>query len=156
PVLMAQSLVCPYISNEKRCRTWLLCMNSIIVIYASPLYILHGMNRIVYSNRHIKKNYLFIITIVLSTLIVSSSSISNYSYYNVANIVYGQANSGQANSTNTVTGMVNIHDIPLKKVHVGDIDIAYKMFGKGDPIILHNGANDGMNAWDPSFLKGIS
>src|SRR6476659_9965888 len=125
-------------------------MNRTIVIYASPLYILPIVNKIVYSNRHIKKNYLFIITIVLSTLIVTSSSISNYGYYNVANIVYGQTN-----STNT-TALVNIQDIPLKKVHVGDIDIAYKTFGKGDPIILHNGANDGMGAWDPSFLKGIS
>ena len=64
--------------------------------------------------------------------------------------------SGQANSTNTTTGVVNIQDIPLKKVHVGDIDIAYKVFGKGDPIILHNGASDSMNVWDPSLLKGIS
>src|SRR6478752_6935707 len=125
-----------------------------IVIYLS-LYILHQMNRIMYSNRHVKKNYIFIIA-VLSTLIVLSSSISNYSYYNVANIVYGQSDSGQANSTNTTTALVNIQDIPLKKVHVGDIDIAYKVFGKGDPIILHNGANDGMNAWDPSFLTAIS
>src|SRR6476659_1738425 len=124
-----------------------------IVIYLS-LYILHHMNRIMYSNRHVKKNYILIIA-VLSTLIVSSSSISNYSYYNVANIVYGQANSGQANSTNT-TALVNIQDIPLKKVHVGDIDIAYKVFGKGDPIILHNGANDGMNAWDPALLSTLS
>ena len=44
----------------------------------------------------------------------------------------------------------------MEKVRVGDIDIAYKMFGKGDPIILHNGASDGMDAWDPSFLKGLS
>ena len=131
-------------------------MNSIIVIYASPLYILHGMNRIVYSNRHIKKNYLFIITIVLSTLIVTSSSINNYSYFDVTKVVYGQDNSGQTNSTNTSTGMVNIQDIPLKKVHVGDIDIAYKVFGKGDPIILHNGASDGMNAWDPALLSTLS
>jgi hypothetical protein len=29
---------------------------------------------------------------------------------------------------------VNIQDIPTKKIHVGDIDIAYKTFGKGDPI----------------------
>jgi pimeloyl-ACP methyl ester carboxylesterase len=113
------------------------------------------MNRIVYSNRHIKKNYLFIITIVLSTLIVSSSSISKYGYYNVANIVYGQANSGQANSTNT-TALVDIQDIPLKKVHVGDIDIAYKMFGKGDPIILHSGGSDTMNGWDPALLSRLS
>ena len=110
---------------------------------------------VVYSNRQVKKNYLFIIA-VLSTLIVSSSSISNYGHYDVTNIVYGQTGSGQANSTNTTTDLVNIQDIPLKKVHVGDIDIAYKVFGKGDPIILHNGASDGMDAWDPSFLKGIS
>src|SRR6476620_9891149 len=130
--------------------------NRTIVIHESPLYILHRLNIVVYSNRQVKRNYLFIIA-VLSTLIVSSSSISNYGHYYVANVVYGQSpNSGQANSTNTTTGVANIQDIPLKKVHVGDIDIAYKMFGKGDPIILHNGANDGMGAWDPSFLKGIS
>ena len=46
--------------------------------------------------------------------------------------------------------------IPVKKVHVGDIDVAYKMFGKGDPIILFNGASDNMDAWDPSFLTAIS
>jgi hypothetical protein len=110
---------------------------------------------VVYSNRQVKKNYLFIIA-VLSTLIVLSSLISNYGHYDITNIVYGQTGSGQVNSTNTTTDLVNIQDIPLKKVHVGDIDIAYKVFGKGDPIILFNGANDGMHAWDPSFLKGIS
>ena len=51
---------------------------------------------------------------------------------------------------------LNIHNIPVKKVHVGDIDVAYKMFGKGEPIILFNGASDSMDAWDPSFLTGIS
>ena len=129
-------------------------MNKIIVIYESPLYILRRVNRVVYSNRQVKKNYLFIIA-VLSTLIVSSSSISNYGHYDVTNIVYGQTDSGQANSTNT-TSLVNIQDIPLKKVHVGDIDIAYKMFGKGDPIILYNGASDGMDAWDPVLSKRFS
>jgi len=49
-----------------------------------------------------------------------------------------------------------MQDIPLKKVRVGDIDVAYKMFGQGDPIILFNGASDSMEAWDPSFLTGIS
>jgi pimeloyl-ACP methyl ester carboxylesterase len=51
---------------------------------------------------------------------------------------------------------VNMQDIPLKKVHVGDIDVAYKMFGKGDPIVLFNGASDNMDAWDPSLQKGLS
>jgi pimeloyl-ACP methyl ester carboxylesterase len=109
---------------------------------------------IVYSNRHVKNDHLSII-VVLSTLIVLSSSISNYGYYNVANIVYGQIDPGQANSTNT-TGLVNIQDIPLKKVHVGDIDIAYKMFGKGDPILLISPAQGDMNAWKPSTLSELS
>ncbi len=47
-------------------------------------------------------------------------------------------------------------DIPLEKVRVEDIDIAYKMFGKGYPILLFNGTSDGKDAWDPSFLTGIS
>jgi hypothetical protein len=54
------------------------------------------------------------------------------------------------------TSSVNIQDIPLEKVRVGDIDVAYKMFGKGNPILLFNGASDGMDAWDPSFLTGLS
>jgi pimeloyl-ACP methyl ester carboxylesterase len=54
------------------------------------------------------------------------------------------------------TNSVNLQDIPVKKIHVGDIDIAYKMFGKGDPIILFNGASDTIDAWDPSFLKCLA
>ena len=30
------------------------------------------------------------------------------------------------------------------------------MFSKGEPILLFNGASDGMDAWDPSFLTGLS
>jgi hypothetical protein len=67
-------------------------------------------------------------------------------------LVYGQTNQSLAENED----LLNTKDTPVKKVHVGDIDIAYKMFGKGDPILLFNGASDGMNAWDPSFLIGIS
>ena len=68
--------------------------------------------------------------------------------------MYGQSDPAQTNSN--TTNSVNMQDIPLKKVHVGDIDVAYKMFGKGDPILLFSGASDNMDAWDPSFLTGIS
>jgi pimeloyl-ACP methyl ester carboxylesterase len=51
---------------------------------------------------------------------------------------------------------INIQNTPAKKVHVGDIDVEYKVFGKGEPIILFNGASDNMDAWDSSFLKGLS
>ena len=67
-------------------------------------------------------------------------------------LVYGQTNQSIMKNE----GLLNIQDIPAKKVHVGDIDIAYKMLGKGDPILLFNGASDGMDAWDPSFLEGLS
>ena len=66
--------------------------------------------------------------------------------------MYGQPDQTNSNSTNSL----NIQNLPLKKVHVGDIDVAYKMFGRGDPLILFNGASDSMDAWDPSFLTGIS
>src|SRR5215212_4640864 len=84
--------------------------------------------------------------ILLFVLIISSSIVTN------THIVYGQTNQTIAENED----LMNIQDIPLKKLHVGDIDVAYKMFGKGDPIILFSGASDNMDAWDPSLLKGIS
>ena len=46
--------------------------------------------------------------------------------------------------------------MPIKKVHVGDIDIAYKVFGKGDPFLLISGSGLVMDAWEPSVLKELS
>jgi pimeloyl-ACP methyl ester carboxylesterase len=87
-------------------------------------------------------------------LIIPSTTmlISNNSNFGTINLVYGQPDQTNSNSTNSL----NIQNIPLKKVHVGDIDVAYKMFGRGDPLILFNGASDSMDAWDPSFLTAIS
>ena len=68
--------------------------------------------------------------------------------------MYGQSDPDQMNSN--TSNSVNLQDIPLEKVHVGDIDVAYKMFGNGDPLILFNGASDSMDAWDPSLLKVLS
>ena len=68
------------------------------------------------------------------------------------NPVYGQQDKTSFNATDSS----NIQSIPAKKVQVGDIEIAYKMLGKGDPILLFNGASDGMDAWDPSFPKILS
>jgi pimeloyl-ACP methyl ester carboxylesterase len=90
----------------------------------------------------------------MSTLVIASPSFSNHGYFGITKVVYGQSDPGQTNSNST--NLVNIQDIPLEKVRVGDIDVAYKMFGKGDPILLFNGASDGMDAWDPSFVTSIS
>ena len=105
------------------------------------------------SHRLVRKVHLVLI-VVISALVISSPSISNYGFFDITKVVYGQSDPDQMN-TNT-TNSVNMQDIPLEKVRVGDIDVAYKMFGKGDPIILFNGASDGMDAWDPSFLTGLS
>jgi len=78
----------------------------------------------------------------------TSPSISNYGYFDITKVAYGQSNPNHTNSN--TTSSVNIQDIPLKKVRVGDIDIAYKMFGKGEPILLIIGAGLNMDAWEPS------
>jgi pimeloyl-ACP methyl ester carboxylesterase len=87
-------------------------------------------------------------------LIIPSTTIlsSNNSYFGTTNIVYGQ--SDQINSN--VTNSLNIQNIPVKKVHVRDIDIAYKMFGKGEPILLIGGTGSNMNAWLPYILGNLS
>jgi pimeloyl-ACP methyl ester carboxylesterase len=105
------------------------------------------------SHRLVRKDHLVLIA-VISTLVISSSSISNHGYFDITKAVYGQSVPDQTNSNST--NSVNIQDIILEKVPVGDIDIAYKMFGNGDPIILFNGASDNMDAWDPSLLTGLS
>lgn len=65
-----------------------------------------------------------------------------------------QSDPNQTNSN--TTNSASIQDVPVGKVHVGDIDVAYKMLGEGEPIILFNGASDGMDAWDPALLTGLS
>ena len=111
------------------------------------------MLRFASSHRLVRKDSLVIIAVIF-TLVITSSSITNYGYFDITKVVYGQSDPDQTNSNST--NSVNLQDIPLEKVHVGDINIAYKMFGKGEPILLFNGASDGMDAWDPSFLTGLS
>lgn len=93
-----------------------------------------------------QSNHIISSFILLFVLIISFSIVTN------THVVYGQTNQTIAENED----LLNIQDIPAKKVHVGDIDIAYKMLGKGDPILLFNGASDGMDAWDPSFPRILS
>ena len=86
--------------------------------------------------------FMMIIPVTATVLITTSTT----------NDVYGQSDKTGFNATDSS----NIQSIPAKKVQVGDIEIAYKMLGKGDPILLYNGASDGMDAWDPSLLRILS
>jgi pimeloyl-ACP methyl ester carboxylesterase len=105
------------------------------------------------NHRIIRKDHLILIA-AAPMLIIASSLIGIDGYFSTTKIAYSQSDPDQMNSN--TTNSVNIQDIPLEKVRVGDIDVAYKMFGKGDPILLFNGASDGMDAWDPSFPAGLS
>jgi hypothetical protein len=40
-------------------------------------------------------------------------------------------------NSNNITNSLDIQNIPVQKVHVADIDIAYKMLGKDEPILLY-------------------
>src|SRR5438445_10944448 len=95
---------------------------------------------------------LFIAFAFLFIIPSTAISISNNSYFGTTNLVYGQLDHMNSNVTNSL----NIQNIPVKKVHVGDIDVAYKTFGRGDPILLVSGASNVMDAWDPTVLRDLS
>ena len=95
------------------------------------------------------KTSIFIIIFMFIMIIPTTAIILTIT---TTNPVYGQQDKTSFNATDSL----NIQSIPAKKVQVGDIEIAYKMLGKGDPILLFNGASDVMDAWDPSFLTSLS
>jgi alpha/beta hydrolase family protein len=67
-------------------------------------------------------------------------------------IAYGQVNKMNPNLTN----LIMPENIPVKRVHVDDIDIAYKMFGKGNPILLIPGFAMRMDDWEPNVLDKLA
>jgi len=96
-----------------------------------------------------------LITIALIIIIIPSGTILiiTSTYFGITtNFAYGQTNQTNTNNVNPL----NIQNIPIKKVHVGDIDIAYRTFGKGDPILLIGGVGSKMDSWQPSILKNLS
>ncbi len=86
-------------------------------------------------------------------LIIVSSSVSNGDYFSTKS-VYSQPDPNQVNSN--ITDSLDVQDIPLEKVRVGDIDVAYKMFGNGEPVLLISGASVGIGSWNQSTLASLS
>ena len=66
--------------------------------------------------------------------------------------------STNSSATTTITSQSFsfFDNIETKKVRVGDIDIAYKIFGKGKPLILIPGFSMIMDMWDPNMLNRLS
>jgi pimeloyl-ACP methyl ester carboxylesterase len=76
--------------------------------------------------------FLFVLIVFTFTIVTNSS------------LIYGQTN--QTISDNA--DLLNIQDIPAKKVRVGDIDIAY--------YLLISGSGNVMDVWPTHFLKEVS
>jgi pimeloyl-ACP methyl ester carboxylesterase len=61
------------------------------------------------------------------------------------------------NSSTSITSQsFSLDEIETKKVRVGDIDIAYKIFGKGKPLLLIPGFSMTMDMWDPNLLHRLA
>ncbi len=95
-------------------------------------------------------------TIRIQTGIIISIFVSLMLIASPFGIVSLQFASAQASSDDNNTNSLNVQDIPIQKVHVGDIDIAYKVFGKGDPILLLTGSGSVMDNWNPTLLKNLA
>ena len=116
------------------------------------------INKIV--NLHIVSiGAIFISLLLLSTFIASQGLIT----VQVAKAAQVNRNSDNDNVSTSVSGsstnsiITNQNtSIGVKKVRVGDIDVAYRMFGKGDPLLLIAGAGATMDSWDPTVLRQLS
>jgi hypothetical protein len=93
----------------------------------------------------------FILIIIPDNAILINN---NNNYFNTtSNFAYGQQQPKNQINSNNITNSLDIQSIPVKKVHVGDIDIAYKIFGKGDAILLISGSGNVMDVWPSSMLQ---
>ena len=88
--------------------------------------------------------------LILSVIFLFVLIISTFTIVINTPLIYGQAN--QTDNAD----LLNIQNILAKKVHVGDIDVAYKIFGRGNPILLISGSGNVMDVWPTHFLKELA
>ena len=88
-------------------------------------------------------------------LTIFSLSLISFLLYTIDgnNIFFSYAELTTTNSSDEVENYdINVSDIPAKKISIGDIDIAYKIFGKGIlPLVLISGSANVMDAWPHLF-----
>ncbi|HZD34321.1 MAG TPA: alpha/beta hydrolase [Nitrososphaeraceae archaeon] len=102
--------------------------------------------KVMYCQRKIKENITSTASISIFFLVILVMILTS------TNFVYSLRNQSNYN----VTDLQNIREFQARKVRVGDIDIAYKTLGEGEPILLVNPAQADMNTWDPSILENLS
>jgi pimeloyl-ACP methyl ester carboxylesterase len=86
--------------------------------------------------------------LLLSSYSVSTTPIANNGF-EFTNLVYAQTSQAEKE--------IDIYKIPIKKVRVNDIDVAYKRIGNdSNVIVLISGGSNTMNFWDPHMVKELS
>ena len=88
-----------------------------------------------------------LVTFLLTLIILSGATTANEAFASVSSI---------NSSIITTSQSFSLDNIETKKVRVGDIDIAYKIFGKGKPLLLIPGFSMTMDMWDPNMLTRLS
>lgn len=107
----------------------------------SLLYLIY---RLVDMPKNFMKN--FILTVVLLCLITSTVTSLSVN----ASVTF---NSSSGNSS-SLEASAKLPNTEIKKVKVGDIDIAYKIFGQGNPLLFIPGFSMTMDMWEP-MLNGL-
>jgi pimeloyl-ACP methyl ester carboxylesterase len=92
--------------------------------------------------------------VIVITLTTTLGFVIAGNYYQDLFLVYAQQTIDPDNTS--YNNIINLDNTTSKQVKVGDIDISYKIFGKGDPILLITGYSGSMYSWDPIFLKELS
>jgi hypothetical protein len=101
----------------------------------------------------IKSNTSFLSIVVLSLVVSISVMMAADNFFDTTAVAYDNKLDQMRSN---ITHSIDIQNIPAKKVHVGDIDIAYKTFGKGDAILLISGSSNVMDVWPSSMLQELS
>lgn len=60
------------------------------------------------------------------------------------------------NGLNLANQPIDLRDIETKKIRVDDIEMAYKIFGSGPPILLINGYSAPLDFWDPLLISKLA
>ena len=60
------------------------------------------------------------------------------------------------NGLNLANLPIDLRDIETKKIRVDDIEMAYKIFGSGPPILLINGYSAPLDFWDPLLISKLA
>jgi alpha/beta hydrolase fold len=127
-------------------------LNAVILKYLKVLILFIVDIFMTYNNKRHQNTLALVVftySVMASLLIINSNTLAHSLRVDAANSTASK-NTQSSPTINTLIPTI------AKKVHVGDIDIAYKIFGKGNPVLLIAGTSATMDFWDPFVLRQLS